>query len=111
MLLPGTPASGSWLSTAEPFMTRRVPSCAYVGHRGYGCEGFPSESHSGEAEKIGSVGYFRGGMTLKSHSCVGICHAASVVDYLYECASGVAYDDLYGRGSGVDGVFHKLFDN
>ncbi len=47
-------------------------------------------------------------MALKGHAGIHRRHAASVVDYLDEGASGVLYVYLDYCRSGVDGIFHQF---
>lgn len=50
-------------------------------------------------------------MPLETESGVAVRHAATVVDDLYQCSSGVFDNELYFRCAGVDSVFEQFFDS
>ncbi len=64
-----------------------------------------------ESKKIGCRSDFGGSVTLKSHARVGVAHAATIVDDLYQRPSGITQYDVDRGRSRIHCVFNELLDH
>lgn len=75
----------------------------------YGGECFATKSHGADVEEVVYGAYFGGGVSFKAQACVGVAHAATVVDYLQQGFAGIGDDEAYFCCFGIHCVFQELF--
>ena len=63
-----------------------------------------------QLEEVGRLAYFRCGVALECQAGVGVGHACTVVNHLYECFAGVAQYYLDAFRFGIDSVFNQFLD-
>ena len=83
-------------------------------HLGDGCDarqGLATEAHRADGEQVLSLADLRRGMTLKAQSRVGLRHATAVVDHHDHRLASVFHHQVDLGGSGIQRVFHQLFDS
>ena len=80
-------------------------------HSRNGSQRLAPEPHGMQGEQIGRFPDFRGSMTLKSHSGIRFRHALPVVNYPYAGFPGIGHQYLDVLGTGIDSVFHQLFND
>ncbi len=80
-------------------------------HGTYRGQSLTAKTHCVECEKVFGTGNLGSTVAFESHTRIGRRHAAAVIYYLYKCTPGVLDYYLNHCGTGIDGVFHKFFND